>query len=188
MNDPQNRTPSGSKTTLIGVVTVVISVGAVISALLLFRSEQFENDNTSLLQPKSDGPKMCVQRMLESAQEGDIESYFACFADDLQNALKRQSATQSTEQFTVALRTREADLKNFVTQDLEFVTTAEVTLELERMYSDHNTRYHVRLKLINDAWKIVQLFPLEQYVPEIPFGTPVVPGLEGGLKSQTSIK
>ena len=173
---------------LVGTVTVMISAGVVIVALMLGRSEQFENDNTTLPQTESDGPEQCVQRMLESAQKGDIESYFACFADDLQNALKQKSATQSTEQFAAELRKREADLKNFVAKDWEFPTKSEATLELERMYSDHNTRYHVRMKLMNEEWKIVELIPLEQYVPEIPFGTPVVPGLEGRPKSKTSKK
>ena len=161
---------------------MVISVGAVISALLLFRSEQFENDNTSLVPSKSVGPKMCVQRMLESAQTGDVESYFACFASDLQEVMNEESATQSTKQFASKLRSREADLKTFVAKDLEFLSQSEATLELERSYSDHNRRHRVRLKLIGDEWKIVELVPLERYVPKIPFGTPVVPGLESRPK------
>lgn len=182
MIDSQNRTLSDSKKTLVGTVTVVITSGVVIVALLLGRSSQIENDTSTLQQTDSDGPEQCVQRMLESAQNGDIESYFACFANELQDVMKKNSATQSTNQFASELRKREADLQNFVTEDLEFLTVGETTLELERSYSDHNTRHRVRLKLISDEWKIIELVPLEQYVPKIPFGTPVVPGLEGRPK------
>jgi hypothetical protein len=177
-----NRPLSNPNKTLVGTVSVVITAGVVIAALMYGRSEQTENDSSSQNQSKSDGPGQCVQSMLESAQEGDIESYFACFANDLQDALKKKSATQSTAQFAAELRRREADLKNFVVNDLEFPTAGVATLELERMYSDHNTRHRVRLKRINGEWKIVELVPLEQYAPEIPFGTPVVPGLDGRPK------
>lgn len=163
------------------LATIGVTLLVVIAAVLLGRSDpSAETENGTASTPaQPPGPAGRVQTMLIAAQEGDVETYLACFAGELREALNRQAAEASRAAFADRLRQEEADLENLVTKDVKQPAEDEATLELVRSYTDRNLRHRVRLKRIGGEWKITDLVPVEQYKPEIPYGTPVVPGLEG---------
>lgn len=131
-------------------------------------------------QPATDGsadvpPDDCVRQMLLAAQRGDVETWLDSFAGDLRDRLGARVQERSPGHFAAELRGRESALNGIAIEDRRLATPDEAMLTLEKVYTDYNERYRVRLMRSDGGWRIVEMTPLDRASPEIPYGTPVVP-------------
>jgi len=118
----------------------------------------------------------CILGMIESARDGDVDTYLDGFVGPLRLLLGRRLANRSTATAAAAeLKQGTRDLQSFVTSDRVVQDEESVRLVLERVYPDRVDRHRVEVRRNRAGWKIVSLEPLDRVAPEIPFGTPVGP-------------
>ena len=124
----------------------------------------------------SDEPTDCVYAMAEAARDGDVDAYLACFTGSLRDRLARQAAEGAAGgRFAASLRAGGADLTGVVLQDLEYAGTDRAQVVLEYVYTGYNERRQVRLRRVDGEWKITEMTPPRQFMPEVPYGTPANP-------------
>ena len=154
---------------------VVITTAVGIAASIIGRREM-----PAKLADGPGRPDYCVLAMLEAAQRGDAASYLDCFAGRLRDKLQSGMQGKPAQEVGRELQMSESHLKSYVLTEWQFPQDDEAVAVMERIYSEHNERHRVRLRRIGREWKIVEMTRLEQFAPEIPYGTPVVPGLSDG--------
>lgn len=155
-----------------------IATAAIAAAAFVFvRSRQPATTDEDQSPPEVTVEKR-IELMFDAAQRGDVAAYKACFTDPLLSQLDAAG-----EKLTpAALRKMEVGLKGFSGAQ-KSVDDDEATIIVEKIYPEHNERHRLRLKRIDGEWKITEIQGLDKRAPVVPFGTPVVPGLEMKGKS-----
>jgi hypothetical protein len=165
---------SGRQRSLISLTVVA----AIVTVVLLMARERPVDIAASGAAPE-DTIDHCLERMLDAARNGDLESYLDCFAGELREQLAAGLAGQPNEKAMAELRSGEADLKSFATHPVVPPRDGEAVVTLERIYSRRHDLQRVTLRREGGAWKIVELVPVDRLAPPIPYGTPVVPEAGG---------
>ncbi len=137
-----------------------LATTAIVVALLVFLPR--------LTAPRgAQGPEDLVAAMLAAERDGDTPRLLDCFDGPLQTQRLRAGSGESAD--------RNRGMVGYVTTGLKLVEPAGATLVLERIFTDHHERQRIELRQLRSGWKIVEITPLDQFVPDIPYGTPIVP-------------
>lgn len=154
------------------LLAVIIAIAVLLVAMFFSRPPR----SSSQSGPNGGAaPDACASAMIAAEKEGNVDAYLDCFTGQLRNKLESRMAEKSRERLAAELRSGAADLTGHVTIDVKINQPNEATLVLERVYSQHNERHQVKLRREFGDWRIVEINPLERFVMEIPYGTPVAP-------------
>jgi len=169
-----NSKPALRKLLALAVTIVIVGVGTVV-----LRQNSTESPKSSRINSiQESDPERVIAKMLTAAGRGDAATYLDCFQGALRETLARRLESISKKTAATELRNSEQDLKNYVTTDSELTADDEITLVLERTYSDFKKRHRVKLLRSAGDWKIVELTPLDRSAPRISYGTPVFTPVE----------
>lgn len=159
-----NQTTRPAQRRLAVMVSAVVMI-ALLAVVLLNRNRASA--------PKADDPNEVVSTMVAAEREGDVETWFGCFAGELRDQLETRLSAGSREQAAGELRHGAARLTGVVTTDSTQLAADRVRVVLERVYTDSNERQELELQRIGGRWRIVRQAVLDRFAPEIPYGTPV---------------
>ena len=160
------------------VVAVLLAAG-----LLALRSNPPESRSPGSA-ATTDTVERRLERMLESARQGDVEAYAECFGGEPRRMIEARLEATGRKAFAGELRASEFDLKSFVTRDADDSRAGRKVVLLERIFSSRNDLHRVTLERSGDRWLIIEMTPLERVAPQIPYGTPVVPQAESPTRSE----
>jgi hypothetical protein len=123
-----------------------------------------------------DSPAKCLQRMFESATQGDVEGYLGCFAEGARERFAKELAGSSAVPASESLRRSVADLKGWALLDAPAASESPPSpcrLTVEWVYATRVDKQQVELQRGADGWRIVQVESVRPAQPAIPYGTPV---------------
>jgi hypothetical protein len=141
-----------------------------------------------------DTPDGAVAALVAAEQAADVAGYADCFAGELREKIEARMVEAAGDTFAEELRSRATNLTGHVTTDLQQPDADSAALVLERIFRNHNSRSRIRLRRYGSQWKIVEQTALDNFAPEIPYGTPVFEAPTGeksqipSTKSQTNSK
>lgn len=124
----------------------------------------------------ADGPEERIWKMAQAAQDGDADAYLASFTGPLYDRLLAQSR-QQPEQFATQIQASVADLTGLSVLERNFPEPNRAELLVERVFARYNERQLIGLRRAGAVWKIDQLGMVQRRVPEIAYGSPVLPGV-----------
>jgi hypothetical protein len=109
--------------------------------------------------------------MVESASAGQIDRFLDCFTGAALSEVEAARDSLGTERFAESLRASVAGLKGTVLHAGQVEGTVLVTLTLERVFADGNEKQEIRLRRVDDEWKIDQYSSKSRFVPEQRYGS-----------------
>jgi hypothetical protein len=120
-------------------------------------------------------PEGLVWTLIEAAQEGDVDTYLACFDGDLRQQLEATALEMSRDGFGEYLRSSSDPLTGVAVYDVELLQQDRASLTVEYVYRDATERQRVELTLVRGAWTITGLEKSKRAKPLIPYGAPAAP-------------
>lgn len=172
MSDPQSKPRRAGQPVLL-----MAAVALALAALLLARSGRPARDTTGQGTPGD--PRGVVAALLEAQRDGDADGCRSCLAGAALQEFEARRRTLPRSQFAAELRSGLVDLKGHATTELNQQAPDAATLVLELIFADRNERQQLELRRIDGAWKVTRRAPADRLAPPIPYGTPVVPSLDG---------
>jgi hypothetical protein len=123
----------------------------------------------------ADTPQACIDRMFQSATDGDVDGYLNCFTGEERERLQRELSGQSREAFGHALAAAVAELKGravYAAGDPS-ADGAETSMIVERIYASRMERQTYELTREKDGYRISAVQAASSHQPDKPYGTPV---------------
>lgn len=116
-----------------------------------------------------------VMRQFDAARSGDVDAWRAAYAGVELERINAQVAAVGRDEFAVALKSEAVSILSCVTSGWTIEDEDEASMLLELIYADRNRKCRLLLKKTNGRWRITERAQLDEFAPEIPYGTPVVP-------------
>lgn len=128
-------------------------------------------------------PEECIWKMTQAAQNRDAESYLASFTGPLYDRLLAQSQ-QQPEQFAGRIQAGVAELTGVSVIERRSPEPDRAELLVERVFARYNERQLIGLRRVGGVWRIEQLGTAQRRMPEVPYGSPVLPGVSSDAAEQ----
>lgn len=149
-------------------LTIALTGLALVGALLLAGRKQ----KTSQAVNK---PEDVIWSMMDASRAGDVPSYLACFAEDLDRTLRKTAETMTETAFSDYLKQTSREIKGVALSNITSINDEELKIRLEFVYQDKNEVQYYHLKRVGDAWKIRYIEGSERVKTLVPYGTEVFP-------------
>ena len=122
-----------------------------------------------------ESPAICLERMFQAAEQGDVEAYLACFTGQQRQRLAGEGESQPRADFAASLRAALGELKGrAISGSLKIPPDAQrATLAVERVYERHAERQDYHFVRDSAGWRIESVGQVQEFQPPIPYGTPV---------------
>ncbi len=167
------KSPDRHSTAARPVVALAATAGLLLLAVFLARSPS-QSDTASTNRTDEEALDTVIERLISTAQAGDVDAWLNCFAGAARSRHESSLEVTGRERFTAGLRQRTALLRSYVTTNWQ-IEGLRATVELERVFAERNVRVKLDLEKLNGQWQIIAETPLDEFSPEILYGTPVVP-------------
>lgn len=118
-------------------------------------------------------PQDAIYAMLDAARQGDVDTYLAYFADEMQPALRQAIAESGERSFAEYLRNSNAPIKGIAITEPEKLSETSVKARVEYVYQDRNEVQFMYLDQMDGAWLITRMDSTQRIKTLVPYGTPV---------------
>jgi hypothetical protein len=166
-----------SKQKKVRIVTLVVIVIAF--AVTAGRQTEWRWSGSSaaqLLSPKSEEPPNpidAINRMMDAARDGDVESYLNCFSGQMEKMLRQSASEMTSAGFARYLTENNRQIKGFAMYEPKVISEREVQVRVEYVYVDRNEAQQFHLEKQEADWTIARVDGVERVETLIPYGTPV---------------
>ena len=159
------------KTQIVTVTVLAAAFGIVVGQKYKWSLPQ---SMPAVVQPKADpAPQDAIYGMLDAARAGDVNAYVACYAGQMETAL-RQSLAETTEaKFSQYLKDSNAAIKGVAINEPQVLTDREMKVRVEYIYSDRNEAQTIYVEKTGATWRIARVEGAERVKTLVPYGTPV---------------
>jgi hypothetical protein len=147
-------------------------VAGLLTIAALMAIVRWKSGTKASVQPL-ESPEACVQRMFQSASEGNLDQYFACFSQSMRQQLQQDLPVDS-ESASKSLRASTANLKGWALVDPPGANGgSKCELTVEWIYATRVDKQKLELQRVSDGWLITRVERIQPVQPAIPYGTPV---------------
>lgn len=122
---------------------------------------------------ESDQPTDTINRMMDAARDGDVDTYIECFGGQMKKTLQQSVAEMSASGFARYLMKNNEPIKGFAMYEPLEVSASAVDIRVEYVYADRNEAQRFRLERLSGRWTITKLDGIERVETIVPYGTPV---------------
>ncbi len=149
-------------------------VALIVIVVVAFLAQSESEEDSSREQAVAESADATIERMLAHARDGDVEAWLACFSGTARTQREARLEITGREQFSGQLQADAESLKSFAASDWR-LSGSEAVLHLEKVFADRSEKWRITLQESGSVWVIVKETRLDEFAPDIPYGTQVSP-------------